>query len=193
MELLERCYKTLVVSSAMNFSRDLKTLFPKSMYHVDTAKTAGEARRKLLEKDYDFVIVNAPLSDEFGTRLSIDMCADAKRIAMMFVSNDVFDEIYAKVSPMGVFVLKKPTSPSVAEQSLSMLCSARERLRRIEKKTQTLENKMKEIRIVNRAKWALIENEKMTEDEAHRLVEKTAMDAGITKKAAAQIIIEKYE
>ena len=33
----------------------------------------------------------------------------------------------------------------------------------------------------------------MSENNAHKTIEKAAMDAGITKKQAAQLIIEKYQ
>ena len=63
----------------------------------------------------------------------------------------------------------------------------------MEKKFETLEDKMDEIRLVNRAKWILIEYLKMTEGEAHRFVEKQAMNMRITKRAAAENIIRTYE
>ena len=42
----------------------------------------------------------------------------------------------------------------------------------METKSASLEEKMKEIRTVNRAKWILIEQLKMTEPDAHRYIEK---------------------
>ena len=51
---------------------------------------------------------------------------------------------------------------------------------------------MKEIRLVNRAKWLLIEHESMTEAEANRWIEKTAMDACRKKAAIADDIIRRY-
>lgn len=52
---------------------------------------------------------------------------------------------------------------------------------------------MQEIRIVNRAKWALIENLKMTEADAHRYIEKQAMDRCIAKREVAEEIIKTYK
>ena len=69
---------------------------------------------------------------------------------------------------------------------------ARERLRRTEKKTATIEEKMEEIRLVNRAKWLLIEQLKMTESDAHRYIEKQAMDRCVSRREIAQNIIRIY-
>ena len=52
---------------------------------------------------------------------------------------------------------------------------------------------MEEIRLVNRAKWLLIEELKMTEQEAHRYIEKQAMDRCVTKRVVAEQILSTYK
>ena len=59
--------------------------------------------------------------------------------------------------------------------------------------TIKLKNKMEEIRLVNRAKLLLIQHLKMTEAEAHRYLEKEAMDRGLKRIALAQEVIKTYE
>ena len=51
---------------------------------------------------------------------------------------------------------------------------------------------MEEIRIVNRAKWILIRELKLDEPEAHRYIEKQAMDRCISKRIVAEEIIKTY-
>ena len=72
------------------------------------------------------------------------------------------------------------------------MSSARERLRKSEKKALSIEEKMEEIRIVNRAKWILIRELKLNEQEAHRYIEKQAMDRCVSKKVIAEEIIKTY-
>ena len=47
--------------------------------------------------------------------------------------------------------------------------------------------------MVNRAKWLLIEELKMTEQEAHRYIEKRAMDRCVTRRAVAEQILSIYQ
>ena len=68
----------------------------------------------------------------------------------------------------------------------------RNRLSGLEKKAVSLEDKMKEIRLINRAKWILIEQLKMTESDAHRYIEKQAMDRCVTRTEIAETIIRTY-
>ena len=175
------------------FIKEIGSLLSVEQFERDSAPGASAARRKLLERSYDFVIINAPLTDEFGSRLSMDISASSGTIAVLFAMSDVYEEIVHKTAPHGVFIIKKPASASVISQSLSLLISARERLRSVEKKAGKAESKIEEIRVVNKAKWFLIDNENMSENNAHKTIEKAAMDAGITKKQAAQLIIEKYQ
>ena len=52
---------------------------------------------------------------------------------------------------------------------------------------------MEDIRVVNKAKWFLIEQLKMTEQEAHRYIEKQAMDRCVTKRVIAENILPTYK
>ena len=56
-----------------------------------------------------------------------------------------------------------------------------------------MEEKIEEIRLVNRAKWLLIECLSMTEPEAHRYIEKQSMDERISKREVAEYIIKTYK
>ena len=73
------------------------------------------------------------------------------------------------------------------------MSSARERLRKSEKKALSIEEKMEEIRLANRAKWLLIDELKMSEPDTHRYIEKQAMDRCVSKREVAEEIIKTYE
>ena len=62
----------------------------------------------------------------------------------------------------------------------------------METKNLSVEEKMEEIRLVNRAKWILIEQQNMSESDAHRHIEKQAMDLCTSKMEIAQKIIHTY-
>lgn len=192
--MTEHIYSVLVVSSAEKFVKPMLEMLPEKMFDpIMTATDATQARRKLLENDFDIVIVNSPLKDEFGTRLALDICSKSSAGVLLFVKAEHYADITAKVMPYGVLTISKPTSSSMIAQSVQMLCSTRERLRIMEKKNASVEEKIEEIRIVNRAKCLLIEQLKMTEPEAHRYIEKQAMDRCVTRRKIAENIILTYK
>ena len=193
MDLQERLYDVLVVSAADTFNAALPSLFPRALFNsVMLATNIGLARRILAERTYDFVIVNSPLPDDTGVRLAIDACAKPTTVALILARPEVCAEIYSKTSKYGVFTMQKPISGPSMATALRWMASARERLRNFEKKTLSLEEKMESIRQVNRAKWLLIRELKMEELEAHRYIEKEAMDRCVSKLEIALEIIKTY-
>lgn len=187
-------YSVLVVSSSEKMREGFKSFLPSTKYSTVVFVTSiASAKRAVLDKNYDFVIVNTPLPDDFGTSFAIDMSQKSNSVCLMMVKAELFEKINYQVTPHGVFTLSKPVSASNMEQSLRWLASARERLVPMEKKTDTIEGKMKEIRIINRAKWALIENLSMSEQEAHRYIEKQAMDKCVSKVSVAEDILKTYQ
>lgn len=193
MSLKERAYSVLVVSAADNFNVSLKALLADSRYYpVCFEPSISGAKRAMLEREYDFILINSPLPDESGTKFSIDMSGKKGTVVLLFVKNELYYPAYDKVVDHGVFVLPKPTAKQTVIQALDWMASAKERLRKTEKKTVTLEEKMEQIRIVNRAKWVLIDVLKMTESDAHRYIEKQAMDNCVSKREIAENIIKTY-
>lgn len=189
----ENYYSVLVVSAAEKFHETMTALLPATDYYpVKFVTNIAAAKRAFLEQRYDFVIINAPVGDDFGTRFAIDACSNAATVAMILARTDVYAEIYAKVVTEGVFTLAKPTSAQMISQALKWMAAARERMRRLEKKTTSIEEKMEEIRLVNRAKWLLIENLRMSESDAHRYIEKQAMDRCVNRRDIALGIIKTY-
>lgn len=193
MVFQERTYRVLVVSASEQLNQALTPLLPPTDYYpVDFVKSAAQAQRRLLEDAYDIVIVNAPLPDDFGMKLAIHTCAGSSAGVLLLVKNELYNEIYAKVVTYGVLTLSKPTSTQMIAQSLRVLCATRERLRQMEEKQVTVEKKIQEIRLVNRAKWLLIQCLAMTEEDAQHYIEKQAMDLRRTKQEVAESIIKTY-
>lgn len=189
-----RTYSVLLVSSSEKFANSIKGLLPVTDYWpVNTVSSSQEARRALLESSYDIVVINAPLKDEFGAKFAIDVCTNSSSGVLLLVKNEQFEDVCDKVMEYGVLTVAKPASVVTISQSMRSLCSMRERMRRMEAKQVTVEEKIEEIRIVNHAKWLLIENEHMTENEAQKFIEKTSMDGRISKRKTAEKIIETYE
>lgn len=190
MGLKEHIYSVLVVSAAEKVSSALVSLLPEHRFNpVRLVKSINAAQRAWNERAYDLVIVNTPLPDGAGSRFAIDISNSSEAVVLMLARADVLDEITERLTDNGVYTLEKPTSEAVLLQSLDWMASTRERLRRLGKKAVSFEEKMAEIRLVNRAKWVLISEHGMSEPEAHRFIEKQAMDRGITKaKLAGELI-----
>ena len=194
MVFQERTYSVLIVTASDSFTEKIMPLLPVTDYWpVTTVHSNSEARRRIVETAFDIVLINAPLPDDFGMRLAIDICTGSGAGVLLMVRSDQFDDVYARVVGYGVLTLSRPTSVQMVAQNLRILCATRERMRRMEEKQTAVEEKIEEIRLVNRAKWLLIECLGMTEPEAHRYIEKQSMDRRISKQEVAETVIKTYQ
>ena len=76
---------------------------------------------------------------------------------------------------------------------LPSLLATAERLRTLRDKTSSLQQRLDDSRIVARAKLLLISRLGMSEGDAHRYIEKTAMDSCLLRRDVAEGIIRTYE
>ena len=193
MELQERVYSVLIVSASEKFQNALRSLLPESAYSpIVTAASVGAAERARNNQDFDFVFVNSPLPDDAGIRFAIDCCRAGGTVVLLFAAAALYDSIQSRVEKHGVFVLPRPVPRDAILRGLNWMTAARERLRSYEKKVQPVEEKMEEIRLVNRAKWLLISELKMSEPDAHHYITHQAMDRCCSKRTVAEEIIRLY-
>ena len=193
MVFKQTVYSVLVVSASAGFSASLKDLLPVTDYWpVSVEGSVAAARRRLLERDYDLVLINAPLPDDFGIKLAIDVCDSTDAAVAIFVKNELYDEVIGRVTGRGVLTVARPTTRQTISQHLLAMQAVRERMRTQAERITSLEDRVGQMRIVNRAKWLLIEAQGMTEEAAHHCIEKRAMDERISKGEAAQRIIREY-
>ena len=193
MSLRERVYSILILSATDNFTSAFTDLLPETRYYpVHIVTSVSAAKRVLAEKAFDFIIINSPLPDDTGILFAIDTCTGKQSAVLLLVKSDIHAGVHDKVAEYGVFTLPKPTSKPTMLHALNWMESARERLRQFEKKSLSIEEKMAEIRLVNKAKWILISELSMSEPEAHRYIEKQAMDRCISKRTIAEEIIKTY-
>ena len=193
MELRELVYSTLIISTTPSFASFASELLSQnSFYPVKKVSSVTEARHALSIRSYDVLIVNYPLLDETGLELSMEMSRDCSSVVLMMVPATMYGDVEAKTRGSGVFLLKNPVSLITLSQSLSWLRSASDRVRSVQSGRVKLEEKIDEIRLVTRAKLILMENLKMTEDEAHKYITHEAMDRCMSKREIANTILNTW-
>ena len=157
-----------------------------------TAHSAGEARRMFLDQDFDLVIVDAPLSDESGENISRQIASKNITQVILAVNSEHFNAISAVCEPDGVLTISKPVSMEIFWTALSLAKAANNKIKRFQAENVKLKQKIDDIKIIDRAKCLLISYVNLSEQEAHRFIEKQAMDLRSSKVSIAQEIIKTY-
>ena len=185
--------RVLIVSGTEKSQDALAELFVASPRPtIAMASSGSAARRVLLEAEYDLVLVNTPLRDELGTDVAI-AAAKGRAGVILLVKAEQEDELAVRVEDYGVFVLPRPLNRAAFYQSLKLITATRKRIERLMDENRHLREKIEELRIVERAKCVLIEHLQFTEEQAHRYIEKQAMDRRSTKRTVAESILNTYE
>lgn len=193
MSLKERIYSVLVVSGTERSTAALTAFLPESSYGpVTAAASVSAARRALSQCAFDFILINSPLPDDPGIRFAVDSCLRGSSVVLLLAAADLCGQISDQAIQRGVYLLPKPFPRGSMLQALRWMAATRERLRAYEEKVRPIEEKMAEIRLVDRAKWLLINELKMSEPDAHYYITHRAMDRCVSKLTIAEEIIRSY-
>lgn len=184
----------LIVSSGEKSLSFFTDLLSKDYYsEIVLAKNANDARRKIIDRDFDLVIINSPLSDEMGGELAKNIASNSICQVILLVKSDNFDEISAVTEDYGVFTVSKPVNKAFFWTAIKLASSAHNKLVRLNNENAKLSTQLADMKIISRAKCLLIEHLGMTEEQAHKYIEKEAMDLRDSKASIAKKVIKTYE
>lgn len=191
----QKSMETALIVSSIDKTASLisELLNAASINQIAVLKSCGEARRFLLERDFDLVVVNAPLPDETGESFSRQTAVKGISQVILAVRSEHFDAVSAACENDGVLTIAKPLNKNEFWSALTLAKSAWSRIKRIQAEDSRFKQKIEDIRVIDRAKWILISHLNLSEKEAHRFIEKQAMDMRSTKRAIAEGILKTYE
>jgi len=93
----------------------------------------------------------------------------------------------------GIFVINRPISKQLMINSVKMSMIAKKRLEIMMDEQTKLKDKIEENRLIDRAKCVLIQYLRLSEPQAHRYIEKQAMDMRTSKMEVALGILKTYD
>lgn len=182
----------LVSSSQKGIDYFTKLLSIAQVSRITSVSDGGKARRMLLEQDFDLVIINTPLSDEFGHELALHISQYALGV-LLIVKSELVETVSIQVASTGVFILAKPLNQPIFYQSFKLIATAQQKFKCLQQENQKLHRKLNELQLISRAKCLLIEQQQMTEQQAHKQIEQQAMNLRITRREVAEDIIQQYQ
>ena len=168
--------RALIVTSSQESADMLQQILSAEGYGIIAVARSGSEARRLVVSDTEpeLVIINSPLSDEFGQEL-----------AVMITENTS--------AGIGVCVVPKPVNRQLLSRSVKLITATRTRMMGLKKENADLLTKIDEMRLINRAKCTLMQYLKFTEPQAHKYIEKQAMNTRQTRREVAMRILATYE
>ncbi|MBR0142055.1 MAG: response regulator [Ruminococcus sp.] len=184
--------KAIIVSSAEELQ--IRQILKNEGFKILSLSSGNETRRMTAtDSEYDIIIICSPLPDEFGQELAENIAANTSSGVIFICGNGVFEEMSDKLTYFGVTVLSKPANRQVISNAIKLVYENKMRLTGAKKENDSLFVKIDEMRLINRAKSILMKYLRFTEPQAHKYIEKQAMNTRHTRKEVALHIIETYE
>lgn len=186
-------HSILLVSTAEKGIDAITKILRQNEYqNITTVRTSGEARRLLSVQNFDMILINTPLSDEFGIELAMQLAENTCSGVMLIVRADISEIVAGKTEDFGIITTAKPIDRTLFHHSIRLLFAMHVKFQKLENENKRLQQKLDEVKLVQRAKRMLMECLKMSESQAHHYIERQAMDMRITKYEVANSIIRTY-
>ncbi len=186
--------ENVLIISSRKSSADNLGIFMRDTFgcRIRTADTAQQARELLsVNRSWEVILINLPLNDESGLELAEYIAEDTAASCIVFVKAEEAEKIMDKADRNSIIVIAKPFSRQTLYQILKAVDTALRRSWSLYEETVRLERKIEEIRLIDKAKFSLMQYRGMTEEEAHTYLEQYAMKNRRKKTIAASEIIDK--
>ncbi len=183
----------LIVSSSKN-AGDVLAGFIKESFkcNVRTAVTASEARGIITgNQSWELVMINVPLSDEHGMELAEYITENTPASCIVMIKAEAAEKLMSRADKSNIIIASKPFSRPVLYQIVKAVEMAVRRTWSLYQETVRLERQISEIKLIDKAKFQLMQYKNMTEEEAHYYIEQYAMKKRKKKAIAASEIIDK--
>ena len=174
-------------------SAEFAQLFKEAGFSFITqVKSGNEARRTIDSKSVPMVVINAPLPDEFGHELAMFNEERLFSNTILLVNADILDTVEQKFYGTTVIALPKPVSKRQLYKTLQFFKAQSYKMDKMQEENHRLSDKLEELKVISRAKMLLMEHLHMSEEAAHKHLDKTSKDQRCLKKDVAKSIIDMY-
>ncbi len=183
---------TVLLASSSEKTREAvsRELVQKGFSVAGEVKTAGEARQFMEYSAAELVILDLPLKDSPGLEPAYDLGENEFTQVLVLAKNDVYDDNSAALAAKGILSVRKPMERRYFDGVLDIVRANAVKLCRVREQVDNLNFKLEEQHLCDRAKLMLMEKYSMSEQAAHRYIEKTAMDTCRRRREVAERIIE---
>ncbi len=160
---------------------------------IMVADTESQAKGFASEYEFDLICINAPLEHESGIELSEYFAKTTRACVVIIIPQKNADSVNNLLTKHGVLVISKPVNKHLFHHFLQFTQCFKARILNVTQENEKLKHMVEDMKVINRAKLLLITCLNMSETQAHRYLEKQAMDLRISKYQVAKQVINTYE
>jgi response regulator NasT len=144
---------------------------------------SGVQARSVNVRAAKLIVLSTPLSDEYGLDLAAELFHKTDAPILILTKGETAAEVRKKLGFTGAYVLARPVSRQALQAALLVAVQAAERI-------SFLKREQEEQSMVFKAKLRLITLCGMSEEDAHRYLQKLAMDSRKRLFETAKLVLD---
>ncbi len=174
------------IKSVTDFLRD------EGFLQITLSNSLTDSKALALENNFDLILINcAPvLTDEQAA--AVYFSQTTKSFVVMIAAKEYADELADKTEKDGVLVISRPINRHLFHHYLQFVTVFKKRMLGVWQENYKLKNMVEEIKVIDKAKYLLMQCLSMTEEQAHQYLQRQAMDMRMTKYDIALSVIRTY-
>ncbi|KIR02964.1 Ethanolamine two-component response regulator [Lachnospiraceae bacterium TWA4] len=176
----------IVVFPKIEDAKNIKNLLMRNGVQVTVVCNSGAQALSYADEFHNGIIISGyRLKDMMYTDLLVDL---PRGFSLLLITSNLHVE---EASQMGVMCVSMPVKIQHLVQTIFMMSEEIERARR-RRKEKPVKRSSEDRQVIETAKELLIERNHMTEQEAHRYIQKCSMDSGTGMVESAKMILSIY-
>ena len=170
----------IVYSTSPKATQALSALLSEAGFRALSPEDAGDA-------PCEAAVINAPLEGQDAQALAVRLARQTS-MGVLILSQTPCPEAEAA----GAFWISRPLSRVLFLQAVRHAACLSRRLNNLDDENSHLRTQLDEVRHIDRAKLLLMQYLGMSEAQAHRYIEKQAMDLRVSRAEVARSILINY-
>ncbi|MGN0642488.1 MAG: ANTAR domain-containing response regulator [Huintestinicola sp.] len=187
-------HKTLIAAASEEVRASVSAMASEAGLRNITI-TDGKNLKALCDSEkFGVIVMVLPLENEFGLDAAAYISKRLPEASLVVCApSKVYEEVCARISSSGALIIPKSSGRATVVNTLRTAAVLKNRFDELRQENTMLKEMIDEVKLVNRAKCVLIEYLRISEKEAHRQIQKRAMDQRITLTEVAADILKTYE
>ena len=182
--------KVLIAEDEAIIRLDLKEMLEEEGFDVVGEASDGEAAVRLArERSPDLVIMDIKMPGMDGLTAAEHIVSEGIAAVLILTAFSQRDLVHRAAEAGAIGYLVKPFQKSDLVPAIEIALARHAELAAVKKESQNLSEQLETRKLVDRAKGKLMDEQKLTEAEAFRSIQKRAMDERRSMRAVAEAVL----
>jgi AmiR/NasT family two-component response regulator len=182
--------KVLIAEDEAIIRLDLKEMLEEEGFDVVGEASDGEAAVRLArEREPDLVIMDIKMPGMDGLTAAEHIVSEGIAAVLILTAFSQRDLVHRAAEAGAIGYLVKPFQKSDLVPAIEIALARHAELAAVKKESQNLSEQLETRKLVDRAKGKLMDEQKLTEAEAFRSIQKRAMDERRSMRAIAEDVL----